>query len=125
MSDEKELHTAIVQQAEEVENNLRSQKYTTALKIFLDSPPYGTKIADTKKIASDSVLRVIGMIKDADIDNYVEDLSSDQADALLKYVYKGFESGDNSAQLLKWHASIVNKHGMGAIVRAMQVKRTV
>jgi actin related protein 2/3 complex subunit 5 len=91
----------------------------------LDSPPYGTKNADTKKLASDAVLRVMSMIKDGDIDNYVDDMSPDQADALLKFVYKGFESGENSAQLLKWHASIVNKHGMGAIVRAMQVKRTV
>jgi hypothetical protein len=65
------------------------------------------------------------MVKDSDIDMYVDEMSQEQADVLLKYVYKGFETGENAASLLKWHAALVTRHGIGSIVRAMQVKKTV
>jgi actin related protein 2/3 complex subunit 5 len=96
-----------------------------ALRVLLDDPPFACKNLETKRQASDELLRVLAMVKDSDIDMYVEEMSPDQADVLLKYVYKGFEAGDNSASLLKWHAAIVSRHGLGAIVRAMQVKKTV
>jgi actin related protein 2/3 complex, subunit 5 len=93
--------------------------------VFLDDPPFACKSLETKRLASEEVLRVLGMVKDADIDTYVDDMSQDQAEVLLKYVYKGFETGENAASLLKWHAALVSRYGLGAIVRAMQVKKTV
>lgn len=39
----------------------------------------------------------------------------DEADVLMKYVYRGLTRPDNSAFLLKLHAQLVEKSGLGAL----------
>eukprot|EP00961_Rhodomonas_salina_P084594 1136361-Rhodomonas_salina.2 len=45
--------------------------------------------------------------------------------AALRYVYRGLETGEQSTQLFKWHASLTEKAGMGCIMRALSEKQRV
>jgi len=59
------------------------------------------------------------MVRTANTDQAVANLSSDELDVCMRYIYKGLESGDNSNALLKWHESVFNKAGLGSIIRAL------
>jgi hypothetical protein len=41
----------------------------------------------------------------------------------VRYVYWGLSTGTNSPVLLKWHATLVEKCGAGAIMRVLTEKR--
>ena len=44
----------------------------------------------------------------------------------MKYIYAGLGiSGQNAAQLLKWHAKLTAKAGNGCIVRTLVEKNTL
>lgn len=124
MSEEQELVDKVQAQIEEVNQLLSGRKTAKALQLFLQDPPLGVKDQEVKDKASEAVMNVIRMIKDAEIDSYLSDLSSKEADVLLQYVFKGFEKGDYSNSLLKWHAAIHEKWGLGTSVRAMSARKT-
>ena len=47
-------------------------------------------------------------------------LSVDEIDVLAKYIYKGLESGANSAALFKWFTALqARAGGLGHVVRVM------
>ena len=52
------------------------------------------------------VLKVIAAVEDRQIDEVLGALSPDACDVLMKYIYKGLESPEQSSQLLKWHAKL-------------------
>jgi actin related protein 2/3 complex, subunit 5 len=52
-------------------------------------------------------------------------LTQDQQDLLMKYIYKGLESGTNSINLLKFHGKLLKIAGTGSIVRALSEKRSI
>lgn len=73
------------------------------------------------------VFHAIAGVKDASIESVVSALNPDEMDVLMKYVYKGLE-GDcepSSGSLFKWHAQLVDKSGLGCIVRSMTDRKTV
>ena len=43
---------------------------------------------------------------------------------ILQYVYKGLSRPENSGALLKLHALLVEKRGLGSIVRAIVDRKT-
>jgi hypothetical protein len=43
---------------------------------------------------------------------------------LMKYLYRGLRTPENSATLLKFHAMLLEKAGMGCIVRAIVDRKT-
>ncbi|CEO94794.1 Actin-related protein 2/3 complex subunit 5 [Plasmodiophora brassicae] len=79
-----------------------------------------------KDLARDAVLDCMNAIKDDDIDKQIAELSLEEQDMLLKYIYRGFAIGEGAASWLKWHAKIVERNGIGAIVRVLtQGKKAV
>lgn len=125
MAEDRELQNKVEAQIKECNNLIRSSRYLHAMRVFLDSPPYGLKSDSLKNKCADCMCEVLGAIRESEIDSFLDDLTPDQADVLLKYVYKGFEKGEISGLLLKWHANIVDRYGPGSIVRAMNSKRSV
>lgn len=72
------------------------------------------------------VFAAIARIDDKQIDATVEKLTPEAADVLLKYVYRGLEEPtDNNASLFKWQAKILDKFGIGSVVRVLTDRKTV
>lgn len=74
------------------------------------------------------VARAFAAVKDAEIEAVVSAMTPDQADTAMKYVYKGLEgnaSTSTAGSLFKWHAKLVEKSGLGCIVRTMTDRKTV
>jgi actin related protein 2/3 complex subunit 5 len=77
---------------------------------------------------------VVG-IREADLDNALNGLTNDQLDVLMKYLYRFMsmsaswdekdERFKDSAKILKLHAKLVEKAGVGSIVRAFSERKTV
>jgi actin related protein 2/3 complex subunit 5 len=85
----------------------------------------GAKDEAIKNKNAETVLYVLQQIKEKDIDAHVSALDSDEMDVLMKYIYRGFKTCQNSAHYLKWHAVATAKGGQGTIVRAMSDRRVV
>jgi len=60
---------------------------------------------------------------DEAISGVVAALSEDECDLLMKFIYRGLESGTRSAAFLKWHAITLEKAGKGSIMRVITDKR--
>ena len=64
-------------------------------------------------------------IKDADIPKAINGLTPDQVDTLMKYLYRGLATYNNSNTYLKWHEAVFKKGGHGSIIRALSERRSV
>ena len=72
------------------------------------------------------VFAAIDRIEDKQIDATVDKMAQEPADVLLKYVYRGLEEAtDNNASLFKWQAKILDKFGIGSVVRVLTDRKTV
>ena len=69
--------------------------------------------------------KVLGAITDSEIATLVGGLSMDQCDVLMKYVFKLMGRNSNCGIMLKFHAQLVEKAGLGAIVRVMTDRKQV
>jgi actin related protein 2/3 complex subunit 5 len=125
MADDGELLSALATRESSVDGLLRSKRMADALQTSLSDPPVASKSADVKKKYAMLVLKVIAAVDDKQIDDVLSPLDLDTCDILMKYVYKGLESPDQSTQLLKWHAKLLDKVGLGAVVRVMADRKTV
>eukprot|EP00004_Rigifila_ramosa_P009964 TRINITY_DN21755_c0_g1_i1.p2 TRINITY_DN21755_c0_g1~~TRINITY_DN21755_c0_g1_i1.p2 ORF type:complete len:169 (-),score=59.19 TRINITY_DN21755_c0_g1_i1:101-562(-) len=101
-----------------------------ALQAALANPPTLSKDEATKKIATELVAQSVAAIasaKDADkqIEALVAALSGAEIDVLMKYVYKLLASNTNSAFCLKLHEKLIEKSGIGSVVRVLTDRRTV
>lgn len=67
--------------------------------------------------------RVFEVVKDAQIEKIIDDLTPDQRDSTMKYVYKALATGKNCASLLKWHGALTDKSGLGIVMRALVDKK--
>ena len=92
-------------------------KKIEALKYLLSSALLAAK--------TELVISTLMMIKAGEIDKAVEQLDQDQVDALMKYIYKGFENpGESgSTHLLVWHEKAYATGGVGSIVRVLTDRR--
>ena len=109
-----------------VDGHLRAGRAADAVRAALESPPFPSKVASTKERSAAAALRAIVALgaREADATALVEALDSDAADVLMKYVYRGLSKPDNSGLLLKLHAQLVEKRGLGCIVRAIVDRKT-
>jgi hypothetical protein len=64
-------------------------------------------------------------MSDAETAKVVSGLTLDACDQLMKCVYKLMARCKNSATMLKVHAQLVEKGGVGSIVRAITDRRQV
>lgn len=59
-------------------------------------------------------------VRESELGAIVMALDAEEADTLLKYVYKALSvPSDKSSVWLRWHAALVEKAGTGAIVRVI------
>eukprot|EP01111_Echinosteliopsis_oligospora_P018788 TRINITY_DN880_c0_g1_i1.p1 TRINITY_DN880_c0_g1~~TRINITY_DN880_c0_g1_i1.p1 ORF type:complete len:141 (+),score=41.01 TRINITY_DN880_c0_g1_i1:110-532(+) len=117
--------TEVSTREKEVTKLLNGGKANQALNLCLENPPTQTKSQEIKDSNLAIVLSVLTAIKEKDIEGAVNGLNADEVDVLMKYVYRGLASGDNSGQLLKWHELALKKGGLGAIVRSLTDRKTV
>ncbi|XP_061707957.1 actin-related protein 2/3 complex subunit 5-B [Cydia fagiglandana] len=111
----------------EVSALLNQGKYNEALKTVLDNAPLGSSNQQVKDNALTLTLKVLLAIKSAQIEDAVANLSQDDIDILMKYIYRGFEypSEGSSGHLLLWHEKVYNVGGTGSIVRVLSDRMRV
>ncbi len=68
---------------------------------------------------------VIAAISDSELAGIVEGLDMESCDNLMKYVFRSMGKSNNCASMLKLHALLSEKAGIGCIVRAMTDRKTV
>lgn len=74
-------------------------------------------------------MRALTSIKEADVPKVLEEVHKTHGtygvDNLMKYVCRGLSEAESCAALLKWHGAIVDREGLGPIVRVMTDRRGV
>ncbi|KAM3964730.1 LOW QUALITY PROTEIN: actin-related protein 2/3 complex, subunit 5 [Aphomia sociella] len=108
-------------------SSLLNQKYNQALQLVLSNAPLGSSNQQVKDSALALTLKVLLAIKSAQIEEAVGNLSRDDVDILMKYIYRGFEcpSEGSSGHLLLWHEKAYNIGGSGSIVRVLSDRMKV
>ncbi|CAH2066643.1 unnamed protein product, partial [Iphiclides podalirius] len=98
-----------------------------SLKLVLGNAPLGSSSQQVKDNALAITLKVLLAIKSAQIEEAVGNLSRDDIDILMKYIYRGFEypSEGSSGHLLLWHEKAYNIGGSGSIVRVLSDRMRV
>ena len=91
----------------------------------IQDPPFDSKKKDVKDQAMDTVSRVFEVVPESQIAGIVDNLDMESCDILMKFVYKEMERLRNTTAMLKWHAQILAKAGIGSIMRAMTDRRTI
>lgn len=80
------------------------------------------------------MLRALLAVSEKDIPKFVDSIangevgdSAELCDSLVKYIYKGLseEASNPNAILFKWHKAVVDRTGMGSIVRAITDRKAV
>lgn len=124
-------HDEIVALSRTVKQTLSLGQFLQALQAALDTPPY---VADeaTKELHAETVYEVLVSIKNnhsiGEFSNFVKQLSSDEQDILVKYIYKLMTTTYGAKQgglLLSWFEKTVDVTGMGPVVRYFSDRRTV
>ena len=107
---------------ERVRSLLRAQQPAEALR-----PPLASKDAALKQANFELIMQAVQACaaKEAQMALFLESLcDADAADYLMKVVYRGLKTPDASALLLRLHAQLLEKAGMGCIVRAIVDRQT-
>ncbi|KAA0150309.1 hypothetical protein FNF27_04856 [Cafeteria roenbergensis] len=105
---------------------IRSGNSLLAVRTALDSPPFGTKNKDLKTMNFDVVTAAMLSARTDDaISKVVDELTMEECDLLMKFIYRGLSKGDQTLQFLKWHATTLAKAGPSSIVRVITDKRRV
>eukprot|EP01083_Nonionella_stella_P091723 256477_1 len=123
--DEASFAQNIEQSVGEMESCIRSNNIRSAMRVIVEQAPAGCKNESLRARFSEKAVEVLFAIPDDQIAGYVSDMQPDEVDTLLKYVYKGFESGTNSKGMLSFHKACTERNGLGGIVRAFTDKRVV
>jgi hypothetical protein len=109
-----------------VNQSLRASKPVEALRVALQDAPLASKDASLKQANYELILTALQSVaqNDDQIRAFLEICDADSADVLMKYLYRGLRTPENSATLLKFHAMLLEKAGMGCIVRAIVDRKT-
>ena len=77
-------------------------------------------------------MKAITSCNEKDIPNLVNSIaegqvgaSEDLIDNLMKYLYRGVSEERSNGLLFKWHRQVVDRTGLGSIVRAMTDRKSV
>jgi actin related protein 2/3 complex subunit 5 len=105
--------------------SMMSKDPVGALKVALESPPVNCKDKVAKDAAAEVVIGVLQGMREDKMAEALEQLTEDEQDVLMKYVYRGLSMPTNNGSLLKWHSKVVQKAGIGCIVRAMVDRKSV
>jgi len=82
---------------------------------------------DIREKCISTVIEAMCAVKTLEIPTIVKQLSSDELDILIKFVYVGMAQPEiyNSSILITWHEKIINVAGLGCIVRVLTDRNTV
>ena len=85
------------------------------------------KNEEIKKKNAAVVFRALAAIpeRDNDIKGIIDGLTIDAQDTLMKYIYRALGEAQSCGSMLKWHGALLEKAGIGAIVRTMVDRKTV
>jgi hypothetical protein len=124
---EREWAAAVQDRAARVEAALRAGRQAEALRASLADPPFASKDAGVKDKSYEVVMRALlaTAAKEDQLMAFLDGLAdADATDALMKYVLRGLRTPDNAAVLLRVHGLLVERAGMGCLVRAMVDRKT-
>lgn len=99
----------------------------SAVKLATSDPPYGAD-ESTKATYFQAVLEALTQVRQSDIANVVQQLSSEQQYVLVKYLYKGMSIPEGQKQggiLLAWFEKLTQKAGVNPIVHYLSDRRTI
>lgn len=109
-----------------VADALRGARPAEALRLALQDAPLASKDAALKQANFDLVLRALQAAaqREEQLAAFFEQCDADSADVLMKYLYRGLRAPDNAALLLRLHAQLLEKAGVGCITRAIVDRKT-
>mmetsp|Transcript_17122 Transcript_17122/g.26511 ORF Transcript_17122/g.26511 Transcript_17122/m.26511 type:complete len:129 (-) Transcript_17122:52-438(-) len=123
MVDESSLRAAISAREKNVAS--LSTNPAAAVKASLADPPFSASTDETKKMSAGVVVKALSLVPEKETASVIDGLSPGEQDVLMKYIYRGMENGESCNQLLRWHAVLTEKAGMGCIMRALSEKQRV
>lgn len=88
-----------------------------AIKVLLNAPKEMDISEEEDKWCPAILENMEGLDKADDMKSVLDGLTLPQLDAMMRAVYFGLESEKNCQNLLKWHAAVLEKSGIGSIVR--------
>jgi len=118
MAEDREIRGEIEKVKQEAESLLSQSAYLKALQIAVNAPT-GAKTDEVKDLAAGTVSNILNAVKEADISKIIDSLSEDERSSTMKYLYRAMASGQNCPALLKWHEKLVDKDGIGVIMRVL------
>ncbi|ODV97796.1 hypothetical protein PACTADRAFT_47649 [Pachysolen tannophilus NRRL Y-2460] len=113
--------------AQQIRSLLSKGSFIDALAYAIDEPPFGGD-AQTKELHLKSVVDILTAVKQSEISSIVKQLTIDQQDILVKYLYKAMGSKIGQQQggiILSWFDKTVEITGNGPIVRYISDRNTV
>ncbi|CAM9630901.1 unnamed protein product [Scytosiphon promiscuus] len=114
-----------VQQRETAVRGMLHRDPSGALRKCLEDPPILCRDEAVKNKSLECVLLVLMGVREDQIEKCLADLSLDEIDILVKYVYKGLGMPRNNGPLFKWHAKVIEKGGPGCVMRTLVARQTV
>ncbi|KAG8459745.1 hypothetical protein KFE25_003197 [Diacronema lutheri] len=91
-----------------------------ALKLALRDAPLASTSPDVKAANALVVSAAALAVREGELGAVAHSLDPDEADVLLKYVYRALSTpSDKAAAWLRWHAALVERAGPGAIMRVI------
>mmetsp|Transcript_21296 Transcript_21296/g.35663 ORF Transcript_21296/g.35663 Transcript_21296/m.35663 type:complete len:122 (-) Transcript_21296:265-630(-) len=109
----------------QVASLLAKKDKKAALATCLQNPPVNAKSEELKEKNLEIVESVLSSISEPEIPGLLKELDLETCDVLMKYVYKIMGKSSNCAIMLKLHAQLVEKAGLGSIVRVMTERKQV
>lgn len=119
------LRAATEDKRDHVEKLVAAKKLPEALQEALSDPPVEAKDAEIKKMACKTMLKVVAASKETEIDALLGGIDQQGEDTLMKYLYANMEDAEECAKLLKWHEKLVQRSGLGCVVRALTDRKSV
>eukprot|EP00929_Paragymnodinium_shiwhaense_P003338 TRINITY_DN103813_c0_g1_i1.p1 TRINITY_DN103813_c0_g1~~TRINITY_DN103813_c0_g1_i1.p1 ORF type:complete len:143 (-),score=39.23 TRINITY_DN103813_c0_g1_i1:52-480(-) len=126
---EDDLRQRVLRTIEQVDALMQQRKHLEALAVALRDPPYTSSqgaetdmVKEVKEQAARKVLQTLAAFKEAELAPAVESLGANEQGALMKYLYKFWSMSlppRTNAQLLAWHATLVESCGQGVIVQSI------
>ncbi|KAJ1625061.1 actin-related protein 2/3 complex subunit 5 [Pavlovales sp. CCMP2436] len=123
---ENSLLDSIEQRRLGVNQSIKQGAWAEALKLALRDAPLASTSAKAKDANAAVVASAALAVREAELAVVVGVLDADEAEVLLKYVYRCLSTpSDKSALWFRWHAALVERTGPGAVVRVIaEVGRT-
>ncbi|ORX76445.1 Arp2/3 complex 16 kDa subunit ARPC5 [Anaeromyces robustus] len=113
---------------DDVKSNILKGDLSSAIKRAVSEAFISKKAPqDIRERCISTVIEAMCAVKTLEIPTIVKQLTNDELDILMKFVYVGMASPEvyNSSILITWHEKIVNVAGLGCIVRVLTDRNTV